>query len=114
MEKKIYMKKNYVKEGMEHAPKKIYDKTKINKEIEDMGLAPALGFCKANKSGKSREDECNKLTKDNCKMISCCVYANEKCVAGNKNGPLFKTKNGVEIKVDSFDHYGKCYGKNCN
>jgi signal transduction histidine kinase len=111
IEKKILGKMKNGKEGMSNS--NIHDIDQINKEIEDMGLAPALGFCQANKTGKSREDGCNKLTKENCKMTSCCVYTNDKCVAGNKNGPLFKTKNGVEIKVDSFDHYGKCYGKNC-
>lgn len=114
LEKKIRGKKKNGQEGMSSSSKKnILDTDQINKEIEDMGLAPALGFCQANKSGKSREDGCNKLTKENCKMTSCCVYANDKCVAGNKQGPLFKTKNGVKIKADNYHHYGKCYGKNC-
>jgi len=86
----------------------------INKEIQEMGLVPAVGFCeKYRSSGKAREEACNNLTKDKCQMTSCCVYANDKCVAGSSHGPLFKTKNGVEIKVEKYDHYGKCYGNDC-
>jgi hypothetical protein len=72
LEKKIRGKKKngQGQEGMTSSSKKnILDTDQINKEIEDMGLAPALGFCKSNKSGKSREDECNKLTKENIQFM---------------------------------------------
>jgi hypothetical protein len=111
LEKKIRMKR---KEGLTNSLS-IQETMDINKEIEELGLVPATGFCeKYRSSGKAREEACNKLTKDKCQMTSCCVYSNrQNCVAGSAHGPLFKTKNGIEIKVDNYDHYGKCYGNNC-
>lgn len=49
-------------------------------------------FCESyrGESGKLNE-ECGKLTNNNCNSISCCVSSNDKCVAGNsKDGPTFK------------------------
>ena len=87
----------------------------IQKEIRGMGLEPALGFCEKHRSsGINREEECNKLTKDNCSKTTCCVYINNsKCVAGTANGALYKTKNGEKINVTTFDHNGKCFGNKC-
>ena len=65
----------------------------IMKEIKNMGLEPALGFCENHRSsGKKREESCNALTKKNCSKVNCCAWNNNQCVAGNKFGPLFTTK----------------------
>ena len=113
----IYFLEGKLKEGFQNNPpiKNIMKMQEIHKEIRDMGLEPALGFCeKYRSSGRKRERECNKLTKDNCQHTSCCVYTNNnKCVAGSNHGALFKTKNGEKIDVTTYHHYGKCYGSNC-
>jgi hypothetical protein len=92
-----------------------FNKEDIAKEIKQLGLEPAIGFCEMNRaSGKKREMACNKLTKDKCIKTNCCVYTNNnKCVAGTNHGPVFKTNNGVEIKVNNYTYEGKCYGVNC-
>ena len=107
----IYFLEGKLKDGFQN----VEEIQNIHKEIRDMGLEPALGFCEKHRSsGIERENECNKLTKDNCSKTSCCVYANNnKCVAGSKDGPLYKTKNGEKIDVTSFNHNGKCNGNNC-
>lgn len=48
-------------------------------------------FCNAYKgSGKRMNDKCSQLTKTNCQSTECCIWSNEKCVAGDKkNGALF-------------------------
>jgi len=58
------------------------------------GLTPASSssnaFCDVNK-GYILEQSCNKLTKYNCGLASCCVWAkNNKCKAVNKGKLLFK------------------------
>ena len=86
----------------------------VMKEIKNMGLEPALGFCENYRSsGKKSEEACNALTKNNCSKVDCCAWNNNQCVAGSSHGPLFTTKNGVPLKAETYDHYGKCYGKNC-
>jgi hypothetical protein len=77
-------------------------------------------FCKfyeSDSSASKLESECNKLTNANCKNTKCCSLAKiegkEKCYAGGKNGPTFKTDNGGnKINVDSYYYMNKCYG-NC-
>lgn len=110
----IFFLERKIKDGFQNK-KDIKKIDEINKEIKDLGLEPALGFCeKFRSSGRKRERECNKLTKENCSMTPCCVYTNnKKCVAGSAHGPLFKTKNGQKIDVTTYHHYGKCYGENC-
>jgi len=58
------------------------------------GLTPAssssIAFCDVNK-GYKLEQSCNKLTKYNCGLTSCCVYTNDnKCKASNNGELLFK------------------------
>ena len=107
----IYFLEKKLKDGFQN----IQEMQDIHKEIHDMGLEPALGFCEKHRSsGVKREQECNKLTKDNCAKTSCCVYTNNnKCVAGSAHGTLYKTKNGEKIDVSTFHHNGKCFGNNC-
>ena len=58
------------------------------------------------------EKACNELTENNCNNIKCCVYGNGKCVAGDINGPIYKTdKEGKLITMDSYYYLGKkCKG----
>ena len=60
--------------------------------------------------GKTEELEkgCNQLTENNCGEVKCCVYGNGKCVAGDMNGPTYKTdKDGKLITMDSYYYLGK-------
>jgi hypothetical protein len=63
---------------------------------------------------KGVKKSCTKLTKKNCNATTCCVMLNgKKCVAGNQDGPTFKTDSGKDIKVDYYYYQNKCYGNNC-
>jgi len=54
------------------------------------------------------EESCNQLTKTHCGEVKCCVYGNGKCVAGDANGPTYKTdKDGKLITMDSYYYLGK-------
>ena len=76
----------------------------------------ADSFC-INYTGNSAKlnEYCNKLTKENCNRTSCCVLLNDdKCVAGNKDGPTYNTDtNGKTRNIDYYYYQNKCYGKNC-
>ena len=77
-----------------------------------INLNPASDFCKS--SSDSLKTSCGKLTKKNCNSTSCCIVLNgEKCVAGNQDGPTFKTESGEDITIDYYYYQNKCYGNNC-
>jgi len=82
------------------------------------GLTPALSsstaFCDVNK-GYTLEQSCNKLTKYNCGLTSCCVWTSDnKCKAGNKSGPLFNSDSkGKTLPLDYYYFQNKCYGEKC-
>lgn len=60
------------------------------------------------------EKGCNELTESKCGQVKCCVYGNNKCVAGNMSGPTYKTdKDGKLITMDYYYYLGKCHGTNC-
>lgn len=68
----------------------------------------AASFCESY-LGNSQELEgaCNQLTENNCAQAKCCVYAKEKCVAGGKDGPTYKTdKDGKLLTIDSYYYLG--------
>ena len=71
-------------------------------------------FCETNK-GFTLEKSCNNLTKQNCNLTSCCVWTSDnKCKAGNENGPLFNSdSNGKTIPLDYYYFQNKCFGENC-
>jgi len=100
--------------------------------IERMKLNPVESFCESY-LGNSQELEsaCNQLTETNCAQVKCCVFRKsgqteetqteeeqkeqnekkEQCVAGNLNGPTYKTdKDGKMITMDSYYYLGKCSG----
>jgi hypothetical protein len=73
-------------------------------------------FCKEYQ-GKSDELEkaCDKLTKKSCVSSPCCVFKNnERCVAGNQSGPIFKTDtDGNKMAINQYIFQKTCYGKDC-
>ena len=75
------------------------------------------GFCKYHK-GKAHdlEEACNNLSHDNCMKTSCCVKikktnGKEKCVAGDKHGPTYRSKNGKMMDIDGYYYKNKYYGE---
>ena len=83
-----------------------------DKPNTSINMSPVDDFCKSNSA--SLKESCNKLTKKNCNSTSCCVILNgKKCVAGNQDGPTFKTESGEDITVDYYYYQNKCYGNSC-
>jgi hypothetical protein len=82
------------------------------------GFAPvsssSTAFCDVNK-GYALEQSCNKLTKYNCGLTSCCIWTSDnKCKAGNKSGPLFNSDlKGKTIPSEYYHFQNKCYGDKC-
>ena len=87
-------------------------KEKVEPPNTSINLNPVSDFCKS--SSASLKESCAKLTKKNCNSTSCCIVLNgEKCVAGNQDGPTFKTDSGEDITVDYYYYQNKCYGNSC-
>lgn len=89
-----------------------------NAKKTDLEMDSANSFCKSHEnlsSASNLEKSCSGLTNDTCKLVSCCVLLNgNKCVAGGKYGPTFKTEtNGSKRNVDYYYYQKKCYGKGC-
>ncbi len=87
-----------------------------NDDTEKVLESSSEKFCESY-LGNSQELEkaCNELTKTNCGSVGCCVYIadseNEKCVAGDIQGPTYKTdKDGKLITFDSYYYLGKLRG----
>ena len=83
--------------------------------IERMKLNPVESFCESY-LGNTQELEtaCNQLTETNCAQTKCCVFIknglNEvgKCVAGDLQGPTYKTdKDGKLITMDAYYYLGQ-------
>ncbi|NDB83298.1 MAG: hypothetical protein EB127_11300 [Alphaproteobacteria bacterium] len=86
-----------IKEGIENNPEKLF-------------ADPAKSFCQTfNTDSSNLQNACGKLTGANCRNSECCVLSNgKKCLAGNANGPTFKTND-----LKNYYYMGKCYGKGC-
>jgi hypothetical protein len=81
---------------------------------EKLKMQPSESFCESYLGNSSElESACSQLTESNCNQTKCCVYLNGgKCVAGDVNGPTYKTdSNGQLITIDSYYYLGKCQGK---
>jgi len=87
----------------------------------DMKSAMQNGFCKSTLSDNNkREENCKKLSQDNCNAVECCIYAKQPnrehgsdiftCVAGDKQGPTFISKP----PVDEYYYLGKLKKKGQN
>jgi len=71
-------------------------------------------FCDMH-SGFDLENSCEKLTKYNCGLTSCCVWTSDnKCKAGNKSGPTFNSDSkGKTQPLDYYYFQNQCYGEKC-
>ena len=88
---------------------------KLQDDIAEFDKLVRSGFCDhfVEQGGQKLEDACLKLTPESCDVVDCCArLPNNKCVAANKNGPLYKTDtNGKPLDVDYYYYKGKCVGK---
>ena len=72
------------------------DQNNIMKEIDNLKLNPNDSFCQSYLGNSAKlEQSCGQLTQDSCQQTKCCVWANltnneDKCMAGDKNGPTYK------------------------
>ena len=117
--KDVIVKKEPTKEEKQKEKEKIEIQIReglTNREKTNLLNSMKKGFCNTY-SGKSDEldSQCQKLTENNCNLTECCVYTSvNKCVAGNKSGPTFKTDdNNQPINLDYYYYQNKCYG-NCD
>jgi len=83
-------------------------------DSDKLMASPQDNFCESYLGNSANlEKACNNLTESNCANVNCCVYnkTNSKCVAGDINGPTYKTdKDGKLITMDSYYYLGKCRG----
>jgi hypothetical protein len=113
---------NYANREIMEEMGKMQKMQKMQEGLKDMYIETNLSsdfsksFCEStNSSGAELQTECQKLTQDNCRSTSCCIWtSNQKCDAGGKDGLLFNTGlNGKQIPLDYYYYKDTCYGKNC-
>ena len=83
--------------------------------VEDMTNG-SKNFCSENQEDPvNMNTKCAVLSNTNCKMSECCALVNDdKCMAGDANGPVFKNdSDGKSIPIDSYYYMNKCYGPSC-
>ena len=85
----------------------------LGENMEDIVQGQTESFCESYLGNSAElEKACNKLTKSKCANVKCCVYGNEKCVAGDMGGPTYKTdEEGKLVTMDSYYYLGKCRGR---
>ena len=55
--------------------------------------------------------KCGELTENNCNSTSCCLWLNgQSCVAGNANGPTFRTRGGKNIDIKYYSYKNNLVG----
>ena len=86
-----------------------FDIQETEQNIENQLSSSSQNFCESYLGDSTKlEESCNQLTKTHCGEVKCCVYANDKCVSGDSNGPTYKTdKDGKLITMDSYYYLGK-------
>ena len=95
----------------------VYLEALENKEKEN---TPADHFCEEMKGQSHQlEEHCNSFSEQSCKYSSCCVYASvdgeDKCMAGNKDGPTFgRNDDGTMKDIEYYYFKRKCYGDKCH
>jgi hypothetical protein len=97
-------------------PKKLLQTVTLEGFDTSITIGKADSFCEINRSsGGGLDESCGKLTRNNCNSTSCCVWtSNEKCVAGDTNGPTFNSDaKGKTIMPDYYYFQNKCYGPKC-
>lgn len=98
--------------NVEEPPKKLLQV--ITMEGFDGSTMPtgATAFCESYKGTSAQlNTECGRLTQKNCNETSCCVFANNKCVAGSANGPTYNTDNNGNTTTSSYYFQNQCF--NC-
>ena len=96
-------------------PKLIQQVTLETMDNMDLNIHPISSFCESFLGDASNlEPACNRLTQESCSKTSCCVYTDvNKCVAGSKHGPTFKSdKDGNPINNSFFYHLNEKIIKN--
>lgn len=74
----------------------------------------ATAFCESYKgSSNSLNTECKRLTKKNCNETSCCVFTNNKCLAGGANGPTYNSDSNGNTSTAKYYFQNQCYGAGC-
>ena len=72
----------------------------------------ANAFCESYRGSSSTlNTECKKLTQKNCNETSCCVFTNNKCVAGGANGPTYNSDSNGNTSTEKYYFQNQCY--NC-
>ena len=86
-----------------------FDIQETEQNIQNQLSSSSQNFCESYLGDSTKlEESCNQLTKTHCGEVKCCVYGNDKCVAGDSNGPTYKTdKDGKLITMDSYYYLGK-------
>jgi hypothetical protein len=69
-------------------------KNVLTENLETLQLNSTNSFCESYLGNSSElEKACNELTEGNCSKMSCCIYNENKCVAGDSRyGPTYKKK----------------------
>jgi hypothetical protein len=97
----------------EEPPKKLLEVVTIE-GLEQPISTGATAFCDSYKgSSNILNGACAKLTEKNCNETSCCVFANNKCVAGNANGPTYNTGSNGITNTSKYYFQNQCFGANC-
>ena len=74
----------------------------------------ANAFCESYRGSSGQlNNACSQLTNSNCNETSCCVFANNKCVAGSARGPTYNTNNNGKTITSDYYYQNQCYGANC-
>ena len=72
----------------------------------------ANAFCDLYRGSSNRlNNSCGKLTEKNCNETSCCVFTNNKCVAGGANGPTYNSDSNGNTSTEKYYFQNQCY--NC-
>jgi hypothetical protein len=74
----------------------------------------ANAFCESYRGSSSTlNTACGRLTEKNCNETSCCVFTNNKCVAGGANGPTYNSDSNGNTSTADYYFQNQCYGANC-
>ena len=75
----------------------------------------ANAFCDLYRGSSNRlNTECKKLTQKNCNETSCCVFTNNKCVAGGRNGPTYNSDSNGNTSRANYYFQNQCFGTDCS
>jgi len=99
----------------EEPPKKLLQVVTMEGFEGSLISTGATAFCESYRGSSAQlNTACGRLTQKNCNETSCCVFANNKCVAGSANGPTYNTDNNGNTNTSSYYFQNQCYGSNCS